>query len=95
VSRKWFKVGAMYGHCGTGNGVDVYIPIYAENLMQARKRALQMSGLKKRFGLIWHAVEIVDEFELRAIRKKWIEFKLRMWARERQRKRRRRRKKVG
>ncbi len=95
MARKWFKVGTVYGHCGAGQGIDVCIPIYAANVMQARCRVIKMSGVKKRFKYMWNVEEVTNEFELKAIRKRWIEFKLRMWARERARKTRRFKRRVG
>jgi len=90
MKRKRYKVGALFGHCGAGRGLPVYIPILAGDIMQAIERAQRMGGIKKRFKYIWH-VEEVGPREFIEIREKWAEFKEMMWAREQEKKIKRKR----
>lgn len=90
LSRKYYKVGATYGHMGQGKGIPIYIPIYAGDIIQAIKRAEMMGGLKKRFKYFWHVEEIFSPFELLEVRAKWLKFKSQMRRRAIEKKMRRR-----
>lgn len=74
MKRRFFKVGATYGHCGQGNGVAVYVPVIASNSIHALKYASKIGGLKKQPKHFWHAEEI-DGIEFLILQLKWRQFK--------------------
>jgi len=85
MARKRYKVGAKFGHAGSGGGYHIYIPIMAENLLHAISRAQKFAGLKKGFKDFWFAQE-VGSGEYQDIKNDWRRFKSMMRARETEKK---------
>lgn len=74
MKYRYYKVGVVYGHCGSGNGIPVYIAVLGNDVLDALKRAKKIGGIKKSFKNFWYAEEI-DEFEYILTRNRWNSFK--------------------
>lgn len=74
MKNKYYKIGVVYGHCGSGNGIPIYIAVLANDILDALKRAEKLGGIKKSFKNFWYAKEI-DEFEYNMTRNRWQDFK--------------------
>lgn len=86
MKRRFFKVGATFGHCGQGNGVAVYIPVIACNPVTAIKHAGKIGGLKKQAKHFWFAQEI-DGLEYLILQLKWHQFKNKVYNKSKNRNR--------
>lgn len=74
MKMKYYKIGAVFGHCGSGNGIQVCIPILAANIVHALKQAEKTGGIKKSFRNFWYAKE-VDKWEFNVTKLRWENFK--------------------
>ena len=74
MKNKYYKIGVVYGHCGSGNGIPICVAVLANDIIDALKRAREVGGIKKSFKNFWYAKEI-DEFEYMITRSRWQDFK--------------------
>lgn len=81
VKPKWqcFKVGVSLGHLGRGKKVEVYVPVIARDIMDARRRAPRRGSVKKHYRYIW-LTEPCSLDEYLATRREWRRFQTR-WQR--------------
>jgi hypothetical protein len=70
INRKYYKVGATYGHQGCGRGIDVLIPMYAASVFHCVSRIRRMGGLKKSIKNI-KLIQEIDALEFLELRAQW------------------------
>lgn len=68
-----FKVGVSLGHLGSGKRVEIYVPVIARDILDARRRALRRGSVKKNYRTIWRT-EPCSFDTYRALRQEWRRF---------------------
>lgn len=77
MSQKYFKVGAIAGHCGSGRGFEIMVSVAAKNITEAAREAKKIGGIKKRHDRFW-SIEEIDRPEYMAMQRRWTECRGRM-----------------